>query len=139
MSDDSTFTDDATASGQQTGTQTTVIIAPDLEERFPDLIDLIMKSESMNNGERQYWIDILPVMSTEQITQLREILQNEREQLAAIDAKYAKEIQAVGTASIEETEENRQRKRQDLSMKENALRTEEEKEAEDILQQVQDV
>ena len=139
MSDDSTFTDDATTGGQQTGTQTTVIIAPDLEERFPDLIDLIMKSESMNNGERQYWIDILPVMSTEQITQLREILQNERDQLAAIDAKYAKEIQAVGTASIEETEENRQRKRQDLSMKETALRTEEEKEAEDILQQVQDV
>ncbi len=139
MSDDSTFTDDATTGGQQTGTQTTVIIAPDLEERFPDLIDLIMKSESMNNGERQYWIDILPVMSTEQITQLREILQNEREQLAAIDAKYAKEIQAVGTASIEETEENRQRKRQDLSLKETALRTEEEKEAEDILQQVQDV
>ena len=132
MSDDSTFTDDATTGGQQTGTQTTVIIAPDLEERFPDLIDLIMKSESMNNGERQYWIDILPVMSTEQITQLREILQNEREQLAAIDAKYAKEIQAVGTASIEETEENRQRKRQDLSLKETALRTEEEKEAEDI-------
>ena len=128
MSDDSTFTDDATTGGQQTGTQTTVIIAPDLEERFPDLIDLIMKSESMNNGERQYWIDILPVMSTEQINQL-----------AAIDAKYAKEIQAVGTASIEETEENRQRKRQDLSMKETALRTEEEKEAEDILQQVQDV
>ena len=139
MSDDSTFTDDATTGGQQTGTQTTVIIAPDLEERFPDLIDLIMKSETMNNGERQYWIDILPVMSTEQITQLREILQNERDQLAAIDAKYAKEIQAVGTASIEETEENRQRKRQDLSMKETALRTEEEKEAEDILQQVQDV
>ena len=139
MSDDSTFTDDATTGGQHTGTQTTVIIAPDLEERFPDLIDLIMKSESMNNGERQYWIDILPVMSTEQITQLREILQNERDQLAAIDAKYAKEIQAVGTASIEETEENRQRKRQDLSMKETALRTEEEKEAEDILQQVQDV
>ena len=70
---------------------------------------------------------------------MREILQNERDQLAAIDAKYAKEIQAVGTASIEETEENRQRKRQDLSMKETALRTEEEKEAEDILQQVQDV
>ncbi len=137
MPDDSTMTT-GTAGGQQTGIPVIVVIAPELQEKFPEIIDLVMHSESMNNGERQYWIDILPVMSPDQVHQLRDILQNERDQLAAIDAKYAKEIQAVGTAPVVQTEEDRVRKRQDLSVKETATRTAEEKEAEDILKQVED-
>jgi hypothetical protein len=137
MSDDSTST--TGGAGQQTGIPTIVVVDPELKIKFPEIIDLIMQSESMNNGERQYWIDILPAMSPEQVKQLHDILQNERVQLAAIDAKYAKEIQAVGTASIEQTEEARMRKRQDLGLKETAMRSAEEKEAEDILKQVQDV
>jgi hypothetical protein len=90
----------------------------------------------MNNGERQYWIDILPVMTTEQVQQLREILTNERDQLAAIDAKYATEIQKVGTDKLEQTDEERNRRRMELSSKENVDRSEDTQEAEDILKQM---
>ena len=65
-------------------------IPPETQEKFGALIELIKGSESMNQEERQYWINILPAMTPDQVTNLEQILTNEREQLAAIDAKYAK-------------------------------------------------
>lgn len=132
MSDDAT----TAATTAQTGDALIVIVPPEVRERFPDIIDLILASESMNNTERQYWVDILPVMNEEQVQQLRTILTNERDQLAAIDAKYAKNIQTLNTASIEETNEKRSERREELSSKEQAARTEEERAAEDILKQI---
>jgi len=54
------------------------------------LIDLIMRSESMNDDEKQYWFNLTVVMNTEQIEKLRDILVRERKKLAEIEAKYAK-------------------------------------------------
>jgi hypothetical protein len=132
MADDLT----SSAAGTQQGDSSAVIIPADVQTSFPDILEMIMKSESMNNGERQYWIDILPVMTTEQVQQLREILTNERDQLAAIDAKYATEIQKVGTDKLEQTDEERNRRRMELSSKENVDRSEDTQEAEDILKQM---
>lgn len=118
------------------GTAATLIIPPELQEKYPDIISLILASESMNLTERQYWIDIMPVMTQEQMDQLRTILTNEREQLAAIDAKYATEIEKSGSADLEQTSEERYKKRQELSSKENVEQTEAEQKAEDILNQM---
>ena len=60
-------------------------IPDDVRSKFPELIDLIVASESMNDEERQYWINILPIMTPEQTEDLRGILDNERKQLEAID------------------------------------------------------
>ncbi len=119
-----------------TTTAAAVIIPADVQASFGVIVDLIMHSESMNNGERQYWIDILPSMTQEQVQQLTDILTNERDQLAAIDAKYNTNIASSNTASIEETEMVRTRKREELSSKENTERSEEEKAAEDLLKQM---
>ena len=109
-------------------------VPPEVERQFPDLIALIRASESMNDEERQYWVDILPVMTPEQVEQLRGILQNERDQLAAIDAKYAQEISKVGDGSaLKKMEEERRSKQQERSEKEAGVRAQEEKSAEDIL------
>ena len=65
------------------------IVTPDAVPNNSELLDLIRKSESMDNDERKYWVEILPVMTADQTRQLRDILVNERDQLAAIDKKYS--------------------------------------------------
>ena len=99
-----------------------LVIPPEVQEKFGELIELIKGSESMNNEERQYWINILPVMTPEQIKNLQEILSNEKQQLAAIDAKYSKDAAAgnpVSTVAIEEKIRSSKQKRE-LKEKEEA-------------------
>ena len=67
----------------------TLIIPDDVRAQFPDLVELIQGSKSMNNEERQYWIDVLPIMSEEQLANLRGILDNEKKQLAEAAEAYA--------------------------------------------------
>jgi hypothetical protein len=68
--------------------EATYIIPVLIRENFPDLIKLIVETESMDKEEREYWLSIMPVMTEEQIVKLRDILVNEREQLAQINHQY---------------------------------------------------
>ena len=121
--------------GQTAGLQ----IPTELLQKFGDLVELIKKSESMNDEERQYWINILPIMTPEQVQNLRDILENERKQLAAIDSKYQTEIDKLGQAEVvKQTEEERKKRRMDRTGKESAHKEQEEKAAEDILKQIED-
>lgn len=122
----------------QTGNGTSNVHVPaDIARTHPALIDLIIHSESMNDEERQYWIDILPAMAPEQIEQLMDILKNERDQLAAIDAKYEKEIDNVGQqASIQHMENERRSKQAQLKSQEETIREEEEEKADQILKDI---
>ena len=88
------------------------LVAPEeLRAQYPDLIQLILGSESMNDEERQYWVNILPIMTPEQIQNLRDILENEKQQLAQIDAKYSKEIEQIGQEQfLKQVSEARQKK-----------------------------
>ena len=115
-----------------------VRIPPDTARTFAELIDLIMHSESMNDEERQYWVDILPAMTADQVTQLRDILQNERRQLAAIDEKYEKDVAHVGERrTLEKISEQRHEKHEQLQSQEAKHRSEEQERAEDILKEME--
>lgn len=115
-----------------------VQITDELKQKFPELIDLILGSESMNDEERQYWVNILPVMTPEQIQNLKDILTNEKEQLAAIDRKYAKEIERIGEGTLlKQVEEERRKRRDERSQKEASNRQEEEAQTLDILGRIQ--
>lgn len=102
---------------------------------------MILKSESMNDEERQYWIDILPVMTSEQVGQLNTILKNEREQLAAIDEKYNKQIDAIAEQErpLREISRERKEKQVERSSKEEIARKEEEQNAEDLLRKMEEM
>ena len=116
-----------------------VIVPDDIRKKFPELIELILKSESMNDEERQYWFNILPIMTPDQVQNLREILENERKQLAAIDDKYAKEIERIGTTEqLRQTEEEHSRKRAERQQKEEAHKKEEDHTTADILKQIEE-
>ena len=71
-----------------TDDQSTLKVPADIAERFGDLIPLIKNSRSMDDSERQYWVDVLPIMSEDQIQNLRDILDNEKKQLEKAQAAY---------------------------------------------------
>lgn len=68
------------------------IVPTMIREKFPDLIKLIYETESMNQEEREYWLQIMPIMTEDQTVKFREILVNEKEQLAKLDAEYEQEM-----------------------------------------------
>lgn len=112
-------------------------VDPALLEKFPELVELIAQSQSMNGEEREYWFSILPIMTPEQITNLQDILLNERRQLAAIDAKYAKELDQVSSKqALQQMDTQKKEKRQERSKVEHQYQQDEQKLEEDILQQI---
>lgn len=117
---------------------TALVIPAETQAKFPEILALIQGSESMNDEERQYWINILPIMTPEQIANLKQILDNEKSQLAAIDQKYSREISALGQEDlIRRADEQRRTRREELR---NAERKDEETEdvkAEDLLKQIE--
>ncbi len=71
-------------------------IVPDLiREKFPDLVKLIYETESMNAEEREYWLQIMPIMSEQQVVKFRDILVNEKNQLSKLDADYEAEMKRI--------------------------------------------
>ncbi len=135
---DTTSAQQPAAGGATGGVKPSTLKVPeDIQKKYPDLITLIKGSESMNDEERQYWVNILPIMTPEQIQNLRDILENEKKQLAAIDAKYQSEIEKIGSDEVrKQTEEERKKKREERSTAETAHKEEEDKAAEDLLKQI---
>lgn len=124
------MSDDAATSNVQ--------IPEEIRAKYPDLIELVLRSESMNDEERQYWVNILPIMTPEQVENLQEILVTEKSQLEEIDKKYASKIQAASAkADVEEMEEEREKRRAEREEKQQVAEQEEEQEEEDLLKQIE--
>lgn len=113
-------------------------VSPELEKQFPEIITLIRGSESMNDEERKYWVSILPVMTPEQVQNLKDILVNEKSQLAAIDQKYNQEVDKIGSKeSIAQIEEDRKKKMAARKSAEEQHKHDDEQKTEDILKQIE--
>lgn len=64
-------------------------INPDFLGKMPDLIELVLRSRSMDKDEeKQSWFNLMPLMTDEQIAKLRDILMREKQKLAEIEQKY---------------------------------------------------
>jgi len=115
-----------------------VVIPDDVRAKFGEIIDLVLGSESMNDEERQYWINILPVMTPEQIQNLRDILENEKKQLKAIDEKYAKELDQAGQSQlVKKMADDRMKKKQQREESELTHTKKEQEEADSLLKQIE--
>lgn len=104
------------------------------------LVDLIMRSESMKDEERQYWFNLYEVMNTGQIEKLRDILTRERAKLAEIDAKYGKKptIDPVEAAKkAEEMAQKRAAEQAVLRKREQANQAQKEQQEADILSELE--
>ncbi len=134
MADDQTTTPVTGAQPAATG----LVIPPEVQEKFAAMLVLIQGSESMNNEERQYWINILPIMTPEQLKNLQDILSSEKKQLAAIDAKYSKEMSQVsGAASVQSMEQKIRTQKEKRREAEQEDLKKEQTEEEAILSQIQ--
>lgn len=80
-------------------------ISDEIQAKFPELIDLIIATESMDDDERQYWFDIMPSMTDAQIDRLYDILETERRKLQELEVKYQKEIKALNEKHLIEWQE----------------------------------
>ncbi len=66
-----------------------------VKEKYPELVELIVKTESMDNKEKNYWLSNLLAMTDEQVDRLFGILETERRKLEELEAEYQKEIKTI--------------------------------------------
>jgi len=113
-----------------TDDKTTLTIPADIAAKFGELVGLIQASKSMDNSERQYWIDVLPIMSEDQIQNLRGILDNEKKQLAEAEATYSNgmktAVKNVAVAFDEKGYQEKKRVRMEAELKQQEKELEEE-------------
>jgi hypothetical protein len=64
-------------------------------KEYPDLLPLVLKTKSMDAKERQYWLDIMPHMTNDQVARLYEILGDERDKLDRLNINYQAEVAAL--------------------------------------------
>ncbi len=80
-------------------------ITDEIQAEYPELIKLVLNTKSMDDQERQYWFDILPSMSDEQIDRLYEILDTEKKKLEQLEVNYQKEIKSLNEKHLVEWQE----------------------------------
>lgn len=71
-------------------------IPEETQKQFGEIIAMIQESPSMNQDERQYWIDALPVMTPDQVANLKNILENEKKQIQEVNKNYQQGLQKEG-------------------------------------------
>lgn len=114
---------------------------PDLVlKKFPELVELLKKTESMSKEERNYWFQILPIMTDEQVARLRKILEDEASQLSKLDDQYQSELSKLNEKHLKEWDEfERSKKREDLKQKEAVAQKEETQTEEELLKKLGNV
>ncbi len=114
-------------------TNPNVKIPAAVKENFPELIPQILASPSMDDEERNYWFSVLPIMSPDQVGELRDILASEQKNRAkkgkAEDVKI--DVKAV--------EAQRAEKRQERKAQESQVASAEKQEAEDLLTELEEL
>lgn len=109
-----------------------------VKQQYPDLIPLILETESMNDDERQYWFQILPIMTEEQVNKLREILVNEKQQLKQLDTEYEQEMKKINERhAVEWKAFEAKEKREKLQAAEGKAEQAEKSTEEELLQKLQ--
>ncbi len=80
-------------------------IDEEIQAKYPELIKMILLTESMDDDERQYWFDIMPSMTDEQIDRLFNILDTEKRKLEELEMKYQDEIKNLNEKHLIEWQE----------------------------------
>lgn len=83
----------------------TFYLSEEIQAQYPELIKLILATESMDDEERQYWFDIMPSMNDNQVDRLFNILETERRKLEELEMKYQEEIKALNEKHLIEWQE----------------------------------
>lgn len=111
-----------------------------VRQQYSELIPMILQTESMNDDERQYWFQILPIMTEEQVGKLREILDNEKQQLTKLDNEYENELKKINDKHVSEWKEfEAKEKRKKIQAAESQAKKTESATEEDLLNKLQNL
>ncbi|MBT4385081.1 hypothetical protein HOD30_05030 [Candidatus Peregrinibacteria bacterium] len=89
-------------------------------EKYGELVEKIKKTESMSHEEREYWFQILPIMTEDQVTRLRGILEEESKQLKELDSEYQGELKKLNEKHMQEWNEFEKKKEREARASEEA-------------------
>jgi len=92
--------------------------SPMLVARYPDIMRMLFQTPSLSFQEKQYWIRLLPLMTTDQVQKLRDILLTERTKLIDIQQRYA----SAGPATVGQVQ---QRKIEEIQTKKQLIKKQE--------------
>ena len=120
---DSKTPQDSGAGAQNTGQQgggKQYNIPDAVLEKYGELVEKIKKTESMSHEEREYWFQILPIMTEDQVTRLRGILEEESKQLKELDSEYQGELKKLNQKHMQEWNEFEKKKEREARASEEA-------------------
>ena len=118
---------------------TTFYIEDEVQTKYPELIKLILHTESMDDDERQYWFDIMPSMTDSQIDRLYNILETEKQKLEELEIKYQKEIKSLNEKHLIEWQEFQAKKAKEKMAEVKKNEKAEEKDPDDVLSMLDDM
>ena len=118
---------------------TTFYIADEVQTKYPELIKLIIHTESMDDDERQYWFDIMPSMTDSQIDRLYNILETEKKKLEELELKYQKEIKSLNEKHLIEWQEFQMKKAKQKVAEAKKNEKADEKDPDDVLDMLNDM
>ena len=116
-------------------------IPDNIQSEYPELIKLILATDSMDDNERQYWFDILPSMTNEQIDRLYDILDTEKRKLDNLEKKYQDEIKNLNEKHLIEWQDFQIKKanKKVIEAKDKDKATNGEEDPDDILKMLNDM
>jgi len=117
----------------------TFYIEDEVQTKYPELIKLILNTESMDDDERQYWFDIMPSMTDSQIDRLYDILETEKQKLEELELKYQKEIKSLNEKHLIEWQEFQAKKAKEKMAEVKKNEKAEEKDPDDVLSMLDDM
>jgi len=65
---------------------------PEIVLKFPDIMKLLYETPSLALKEKIYWLQLMPLMSEDQVVKLRSILETEKQKLLALNKQYEEDI-----------------------------------------------
>ncbi len=111
-------------------------IPESVKQKYPKLVELILATKSMDDDERQYWFNILPIMKSEQVEKLRKILITEKNKIAEIDSQYSNEVS--GSSSTFDAEKF-QKKKENLAREEHEHESKEAALEDELLREIENL
>ncbi|KOR28496.1 hypothetical protein TI05_16825, partial [Achromatium sp. WMS3] len=85
-----------------------LVIPDEARNKYPDLIPQILASPSMDDDEKNYWFSVLPIMTKDQIAELRSILIDEKKRLGKLAQEKQHSNVQVDNSATQQPESLRQ-------------------------------
>lgn len=111
----------------------TLVIPEETAADFPELVRMVKASRSMDNEERQYWVDVLPIMSDDQIENLRDILDNERKSVDDANKSYQAGMEEATEKAVNTFNAEAYKAKKRMRIEAETVHEQEEKESEEAL------